>query len=87
MIKLIRKSALAPKAKTKLMKDMKPLEVCVVLDDEVRADGHTVMRTASRCTVEVMDLTCASAGGCWDGNSTVVVRELYPGEKYLLELS
>jgi len=72
--------------RTKPMKEMQPLEVCVIVSDGPYYD-NVVMRTASKASVEVMDLTQPRASGCWGGGSIVEVRELYPGEKYLLELS
>jgi len=86
MIKL-RASELSGKyIRTKPMKDMQPLEVCVVVSNGPYYD-HVVMRTASMVSVEVMDLTQPKCGGCWAGGANDEVRELYPGEKYLLELS
>ena len=83
MIKLISKQATKPAAKTKPMYEMQPLEVCVV---GVGTD-HVVMRTASQTKFEVMDLTDPRPDSCWTYRAELLVRELYPGETYTLELS
>ena len=85
MIKLISKQAIQPLAKTKPMYEMQPLEVCVVVDPSYK--GHVVMRTADKDHFEVMDLTAPGENSCWVNTPTVIVRELYPGETYTLELS
>jgi len=53
----------------------------------VKCNGIVVMRTASRNTFEVMNVSSLGSGECWGIESTIEVRKLYPGEKYLLELS
>ena len=85
MIKLISKQALQPAAKTKPMYQMQPLEVCVVVDGAYV--DHVVMRTASSSHFEVMNLSTPKKDCCWTGNPYLLVRELYPGETYTLELS
>jgi hypothetical protein len=91
MIKLIREGTSAPQAKTKFMNDMKPLEVCVVADRKTLGgeyDGHVVMRTAADWHFEVIDITDPHPSAAWTTTECrIKVRELYPGEKYLLELS
>lgn len=88
MIKLISKQSLQPTAKTKPMYQMKPLEVCVVVDTRYGCYlNHVVMRTASAAKFEVMTLTDLYGAGCWIGGPDLKVRELYPGETYTLELS
>lgn len=86
MIKLISKQDPQPVAKTKLMYEMRPLEVCVVVDTTGYKD-HVVMRTASIEKFEGIDLTTPRPGCCWTLNVPITVRELYPGETYTLELS
>jgi hypothetical protein len=85
MIRLTNQNGVEQRDVLKLMKDMIPLEVCVVVSGYHA--GSLVMRTASTCAIEIMDLTQARESSCWTGSSDIKVRELYPGEKYLLELS
>ena len=85
MIKLISKQDLQPAAKTKPMYEMRPLEVCVVVDGAYV--DHVVMRTADSDHFEVMDLTDPRPDSCWINKPIIKVRELYPGETYTLELS
>ena len=86
MIKLISKQDTQPAAKTKPMYEMRPLEVCVVVDTYDYID-HVVMRTASNLHFEVMSLTDPRLDVCWTRDVPITVRELYPGETYTLELS
>ena len=86
MIKLISKQATKPIAKTKPMYQMQLLEVCVISTDCSYGD-HVVMRTASSSHFEVMCLTDPRPDSCWTGRPNLLVRELYPGETYTLELS
>lgn len=86
MIKLISKQATKPTAKTKPMYQMQPLEVCVISTD-CSYVGHVVMRTADTDHFEVLDLAKSSPDSCWTGRPELLVRELYPGETYTLELS
>ena len=85
MIKLISKQEPQPVAKTKPMYQMKPLEVCVIVGNNYT--GNVVMRTASSAHVEIMNLTTPKKDCCWRQDPALVVRELYPGETYTLELS
>ena len=55
------------------MRDMKPLQVATIISDN-RYNGHLVMRTASRTPFEVMDLTEAKAGLCWDSHTSLNVE-------------
>ena len=88
MIKLIDNKSDHPVAKTKLMYEMQPLEVCVVVDTRYsQYFNHVVMRTASATKPEFMTLTDPYGAGCWLGSPNILVRELYPGETYTLELS
>ena len=86
MIKLISNQATKPVAKTKPMYEMQPLEVCVVVDS-FRHTNNVVMRSASSSHFEVISLKTPRPDGCWTGRPDLLVRELYPGETYTLELS
>ena len=86
MIKLISKQATKPTAKTKQMYQMQPLEVCVIVANGSYV-GHVVMRSASQTKFEVMDLTYPRPDSCWTYRAELLVRELYPGETYTIELS
>lgn len=85
MIKLISKQEPQPTAKTKPMYEMRPLEVCVVV--ESTWNDRVVMRTADEDHFEVMDFTRPGPNSCWIHKPELKVRELYPGETYTLELS
>ena len=87
MIKLISKQDTQPiSPKTKSMHEMQPLEVCVIVANGSYV-GHVVMRTASQTKFEVIDLTDPIPDSCWTYRAELLVRELYPGETYTLELS
>ena len=85
MIRII-DSTPKPIAKTKPMYEMQPLEVCVVVTNSSYVD-HVVMRTADADHFEVIDLTHPRPDSCWTGRLDLLVRELYPGETYTIELS
>ena len=89
MIRLIEEKGQEQTLVTKLMSDMKPLEVCVVVahNDTYGYAGEVVMRTASAAGFEVMSVSKPRQGHCWSLQTWLTVRELYPGETYTLELS
>lgn len=67
------------------MKDMKPLQVGVVVEHG-DYEGDIVMRTYSSFKFEVMDLTSPRTDMCWTDGSTVKVRLLGLGEYVTIKL-
>jgi hypothetical protein len=70
------------------MKDMKPLQVGIVVDD-LKYKGHFVMRSQAVEHVEIIDLSSPSPGNGWSGKFSCFhsgVRLLSPGEKLVIEL-
>ena len=78
---------------TKFMRDMEPLEACVIADKTSAYDGHLVLRTSSTKKIEVINLVTLRPDQCWtqqEGEETwggLRVRELLPGEEYTLTIS
>lgn len=87
MIELITNKTEPIQPKTLRMCEMKPLQVCVVVEEDSCYKGAVVMRTQSECAREVMRLNSPKPGDGWSGSSNLLVRELYPGETYTLKLS
>ena len=88
MIKLIENVKTKNADTVKPMSEMKPLEVCIVIDG--RDGGAVVMRTA--CSgydrFEVMNISRTGADSCWTNPpSYIQVRELREGETYTIRLS
>lgn len=85
MIELITNKTEPVQPKTLKMCEMKPLQVCVVVEDGFA--GAVVMRATYVDRFEVIVLSRVGRDGCWVDNPTLLVRELYPGETYPLKLS
>ena len=68
---------------TKLMSEMKPLEVCVLAEGKFK--GSVVMRTASSWHFEVMDLNNLGVNQFWGlPSSKCVIVTPYTGESITL---
>ena len=87
MIKIMNKEAVIVDEKIVYMREMKPLQVGEIVDDDAPFDrsGHIVMRTMGS-DIEVMDLTQGREGDCWTGSCTIKVRLLRPDEVITLEV-
>ena len=66
----------------KEMKDMQPLEVCVIVEDGFNKN-HIVMRTADKANFEAIDLT--EIGFYWIELSSIKVKP-YTGNSITLNL-
>lgn len=74
------------KGKIVQMKDMKPLEIGVIVDHEPSYAGTYVMRTASTKKFEVMNLSKPGPDKCSDSDARWEARLLEPGEEIKLRL-
>ena len=68
----------------KLMSEMDPLEVCVIVGDEYTS--HIVMRTASKLNFEVIDLTDMREDSSWTVGSKEVKVKPYEGNSITIKL-
>ncbi len=71
----------------KTMGEMQPLEVCVIvgyLNDKY--NGNIVMRTASKSTFEVIDLTDMTEDGYWSERHATIKVKPYKGKTLTLTL-
>ena len=85
MLKLVRFGEATEKNVVQ-MKDMKPLQVGVVVDRGMY-EGTVVMCTATSGKQEVMNLSDPGKDRCWTGGvCPFLVRLLPPGEKVVVEL-
>jgi hypothetical protein len=66
------------------MRDMEPLDIGIVIEEDGGYRDSIVMRTASPYSFEVMDLSHPGADGCWTGEPTLEVRLLEKGTKITL---
>ena len=80
MIKIIKEQT----KDTIKMRDMKPFDIGIV-QGSVIYSGHTVMRTASQDTFEVMDLTDPGKSHCFDAKVDRLVKLLPPDECVTVE--
>ena len=69
-----------PKRKVVLMRDMKPLQIGIVVTDGMYKE-RVVMRTADVEKFEVIDLTDPGVNCCWTGNPTMTVELLPSGTR------
>lgn len=67
------------------MSDMDPCDVGYVMDG--RHKGSVVLRTPNDTEHEVMVLSDLHVGRFWDGECTLPVRLLRPGEVVVIEFS
>lgn len=84
MIKIKKEDKKEPKFIT--MGQMEPLQVGIIEDDGIYR-GTVVMRTASKCAFEVINLSNPDTNKCWESiNNPILVRLLPKGEKITLEV-
>ena len=73
----------------KQMSSMEQDEVCILVSGNIQFKGCVVMRTHSCYHFEVMVFKNGQSLDCWTDpiGTGLMVRDLFPGEKYTLELS
>lgn len=84
MLEIIKEENKTPETIIK-MKDMKPLQVGIIINS-IKFKDHYVMRTASINQYEIMDLTAPKEQGCWTKEHNQTIRLLNPGEGITIKL-
>jgi len=71
------------------MNKMQPLQIAVIIDrDYPEYFGHYVLRTASKDTFEVVDLSVWEPNYCWtDNDADLRVKLLERDKKLVIEIS